>query len=266
MRVDAAAPRTWLLAALAAWALLVCLLALVGMGGHVTPLPADPALRQPLPQPRPSPPDRLGPLAQYAEIGTRPLFSEDRRPQPFRIAPEGGEEGTPADAFDYVLSSVLITPQVRLAILQPTAGGKSVSFHLGEAAEDLPNWRLVSLTPRSAVFEGPGGQKSLDLRVWPGGAAAPGNAAPSNAVSDADVNTAPMPAPPPPTASVATPAPATPAAGNGGRLGEATPEEQKDEDARAKQQMDAIRKRIEQRRAQLRREAQQQPPGSTPPE
>jgi hypothetical protein len=30
--------------------------------------------------------------------------------------------------------------------------------------------------------------------------------------------------------------------------------------------MDAIRKRIEERRAQLRREAQGQPPGSTPPE
>ena len=263
MRVDAAAPRTWLLAAIAAWALLTCLLALAGMGGHVSALPPDPALRQALPTPRPSPPDRLGPLAQYAEVGTRPLFSEDRRPKPFRITPEG-DEGTPADAFDYVLSSVLITPQVRLAIVQPTAGGKPVSFRLGEGSEDLPNWRLVSINPRSAVFEGPGGQKSLDLRVWPGGARPPGSALPTppaNTVTDAD-NVAPAP---PPSAQVATPAP-TPA-NTGGRLGEEQAQApDKDEEARAKQQMDAIRKRIEERRAQLRREAQGQPPGSTPPE
>jgi general secretion pathway protein N len=262
VRVDAAAPRTWLLAALATWALLAWMLALAGMGGHIAPLPADPALQQALPTPKASPPDRLGPLAQYAEVGTRPLFSENRRPQAFVLQPEG-EEGTPADNFDYVLSSVLITPQVRLAIVQPTNGGKSVSFRLGEAAEDLPNWRLVSLNPRSAVFEGPGGQKSLDLRVWPGGAQQGGGPAMPGrtAVTDADA-AAPLPPPPAPV----TPA-AQPPASTGGRLGEeSAPEDNKEEEARAKQQMDAIRKRIEERRAQLRREAQQQPPGSTPPE
>lgn len=252
MRVDGAAPRTWLLAAVAAWALLTWLLAIAGMGAHVAPLPADPALRQPLPTPRPSPPDRIGPLAQYAEIGARPLFSEDRRPQPFVLQPEGGE-GTPADAFDYVLTSVLITPQVELAIVQPTNGGKPVSFHLGESSDDLPNWRLVSLDPRSAVFEGPGGQKSLDLRVWNGGAApnAPAGTAP-NSVSDADA-AAPAPA--------SAPLPAPPPASGNSSLD--NPADDKNEDARAKQQMDAIRKRIEERRAQLRREAQQ-PPGSNP--
>lgn len=258
VRVDGAAPRTWLLAAAAAWALLAWVLAMAGMGAHVAPLPPDPALRQPLPTPRPSPPDRLGPLAQYAEIGTRPLFSENRRPQPFTIQPEGGT-ATPADNFDYVLTSVLITPQVRLAIVQPTSGGKPVSFHLGESADDLPNWRLVSLNPRSAVFEGPGGQKSLDLRVWSGGNGqqpATGATPPAAAVNDADAATpapAPMPAPPP-----VTPPPAS----AGGRLNE-TPPADKDEEARAKQQMDTIRKRIEERRAQLRRESQQ-PPGSNP--
>jgi len=262
VRVDAAAPRTWLLAAVAAWALLICLLALAGMGAHVAPLPPDPALRQALPTPRPSPPDRLGPIAQYAEVGTRPLFSEDRRPQKFVLQPEG-QEGTPADNFDYVLSSVLITPQVNLAIVQPTAGGKSVSFRLGEGAEDLPNWRLVSLNPRSAVFEGPGGQKSLDLRVWPGvggTAKAPAPPPTPNAVSDADNTGTPAPA-----SQVASPLP-TPPPSSGGRLGENAAPVDQDEDARAKQQMDAIRKRIEERRAQLRREAQGQPPGSTPPE
>ncbi|HSR64248.1 MAG TPA: hypothetical protein VLM17_01415, partial [Xanthomonadaceae bacterium] len=257
VRVDGAAPRTWLLAAVAAWALLAWLLAMAGMGAHVALLPADPALRQSLPAPRPSPPDRIGPLAQYAEIGARPLFSEDRRPQPFVIQSEGGE-AAPADTFDYVLTSVLITPQVQLAIVQPGNGGKPVSFHLGQSAEDLPNWRLVTLNPRSAVFEGPGGQKSLDLRVWSGGTGPAGAVPATNAVSDADATPAPaatapapLPAPPPP-----------PPASDASRL-DTAPAQDKDEDARAKQQMDAIRKRIEERRAQLRREAQQ-PPGSNP--
>ena len=53
MRTDAIGPRTWLLAALAGWAILAWLLALFGMGGNIRPLPADPALVQALPQLRP---------------------------------------------------------------------------------------------------------------------------------------------------------------------------------------------------------------------
>ena len=44
MRIDAFGPRTWLLATLAGWALLVWILALFGMGGQVRPLPDDPSL------------------------------------------------------------------------------------------------------------------------------------------------------------------------------------------------------------------------------
>ena len=63
MRLDSVGPRTWLLATLAGWALLAWLLALLGMGGRVSSLADDPALMQSLPQPQPSPPARLGPLA-----------------------------------------------------------------------------------------------------------------------------------------------------------------------------------------------------------
>src|SRR5207342_40969 len=82
MRLDSVSPRTWLLATLAGWALLAWLLALLGMGGHVSSLADDPALMQSLPKPQPSPPARLGPLAQYAENGARPVL---RRPSPQAI-------------------------------------------------------------------------------------------------------------------------------------------------------------------------------------
>ena len=43
MRADLAAARTWLLATVAGWAVLVLGLALFGMGGRIEPLPMDPA-------------------------------------------------------------------------------------------------------------------------------------------------------------------------------------------------------------------------------
>lgn len=251
MHLDAVGPRTWLLAALAGWAVLAWLLALLGMGGHVTPLADDPSLRQTLPQPRPSPPSRLGPLAQYAEIGARPLFSDDRRPRPFSLQPEGEGE-VAANTFDYVLTSVLITPGLHMAIVQPTAGGDSIRIKLGESAEAAAAWRLVALNPRSAVFAGPEGEKTLNLRVYDGnGGEAPTQVRAATADTMVDATgaeptaDAEMPAPPP---KPAAPVPTAPKP-----VQATTPEAQ----------MDAIRKRIEARRAQLRQQAQQ-PPSPAP--
>ena len=49
MRAEDIAPRTWLLGALAAWALLAWILSLAGLGGRVAPLAEDPSLVQRLP-------------------------------------------------------------------------------------------------------------------------------------------------------------------------------------------------------------------------
>ena len=81
MRLSDAGPRTWLLASVAGWALLTWVGALAGMGGAIARLPDDPALLRKLPVQAKPQAERIGPLAQYAEVGTRPLFSEDRRPR-----------------------------------------------------------------------------------------------------------------------------------------------------------------------------------------
>ena len=78
MRLDDAGPRTWLLGATAGWALAALLLSLLGMGGRITPLPADPALLQALPEPAAPAAPRLGPLADYRAISARPLLSPNR--------------------------------------------------------------------------------------------------------------------------------------------------------------------------------------------
>ena len=250
MRVDSAGPRTWLLATVAGWALLAWVLALAGMGGRAALLADDPGLLQPLPQPRPSPPERLGPLGQYAEIGARPLFAEDRRPHPFSLQPANGEEAE-TNTFDYVLTSVLITPQLHMAIVQPSQGGDSVRIKLGEASEDIPAWRLVELNPRSAVFEGPEGRKALDLRTFDGvGGQSPTEVSAGDPTANA------------PSTAGARPSPGSADADSGA---EAAPEPSvppsmpasAPQPASTEKQMDAIRKRIEARRAQLRQEALQ---------
>jgi general secretion pathway protein N len=253
MRTDAIGPRTWLLAALAGWAVLAWLLALFGMGGSIRPLPADPSLVQALPQLRPPATERLGPMAQYSETGARPLFSESRQPVPFFIS--GEEGGEQPQSFDFVLSSVLITPALKMAILQTTEGGESVRVKLGESPESAPNWQLVEINPRSVVIAGPEGRKTLELRVFDGTS------------GEAPTAMSPMPTGPvqqvqPPRRS-ATPTPdsakplAAPMDAMSTQVDSAAAPEP---ELTTEQQMDLIRKRIEARRAQLREQQATPPP------
>lgn len=240
MRTDRVAPVTWLLAAAAALAVLGAALAWGGMGGRIGAGDAAGIEAQALPQPVEDA-SAIAP-ATFEAFASRPPFAQDRRRHPFVLPGGGGDARADATAFDFALTSVLITPRLRMAIVEPSPGGESVRVREGESAEGLGGWRLVELHPRSAVFEGPGGRRELELRVWAGGdgtdAPAPGAMA------------SPLPqAPPPPTASQPSSAASPP--------------------TQVTQQMEAIRRRIEARRAQLRREAAQphaaQPTNTPPP-
>lgn len=67
MRLDMIGLRTWLLATVVGWALLVCVLAVAGLGKRVELLPDDPALVQRLPTlPAPAP-ERLGAFEKYSK-------------------------------------------------------------------------------------------------------------------------------------------------------------------------------------------------------
>lgn len=255
MRLDDAPPRTWLLAAVAGWALLAWMLTLAGMGTRIAALPEDPSLLRPLPPLRPAAPERLGPLTQYGEIASRPLFSTDRRPKPFSLQGGANGEGQAAE-FDYRLTSVLITPRLRMAILQPPDGSKSVRVRAGEAPESHPGWRLETLNARSAVFVGPEGPRTLELRVFDGqGGQPPTPSAP--AARDSGNGTVPPPRPilepPPPPANGTAPAAssaADPAASDA--AAPATPPASAPASDQA--QMEAIRQRIQARREQLRQQ------------
>ncbi len=266
MRVDSLAPKTWLLASVAAWALCLWVLAMAGMGARLGDVPEDTA-EQRLPTTALPNGDRPGPLAQYSEIAARPLFSERRVPEPFTI--DGSGQEAPANPFDYVLTSVLMTPAVQLAILRPPGdGAKPVRVKLGEAVESAPQWTLASLQPRQAIFRGPEGEKTMELRVFDG----VGAILPSRGIAAGTGLQPPMPQPI--QSGQPMPMPITDAAGPQGVVQQAdgsvvqtgpvpAPPPASADNVSTQAQLDAIRKRIEARRAQLRQqnESSQNPPG-----
>ncbi|MBB1059077.1 hypothetical protein [Marilutibacter spongiae] len=260
MRLDNAGPRTWLLGAVAGWAMIAFLLAIVGMGGRVVPIEAGEDMRQPLPPVPRTTARALGPMDQYAEISTRPLFISDRKPRPFTL--RNDDEGKGEDSsFDYVLTSVLITPRLKMAIIQPADGSESVRVKLDEAPESHPAWRLVELAARSAVFEGPEGRRNMELRVFDG----EGGTAPTAMNPPGGTPPAGLPEPPrdPPAGQVAD--------ADGGK-----PEAEAKPAMTPESQMEAIRQRIQARRAALREQSENRqtpprqpmppdPPSSPPP-
>lgn len=224
MRIDDAGPRTWLLAAVALWAVCTWVLAAAGLGGRVEPLPEDPQLLQPLPQGGAAASERLGPPGQYAAIVDRALFAPDRQHRPFFLEADGQDEGEVPAGFDVVLTSVLITPRLEMAIVQREEDGAPISFRVGESAPQTPGWTLVSVAPRSATFAGPEGERILEMRVFDGVGGQP------------------------PTRAEAPPAEAD----------EPPAEAEFQTDPTPASQAEAIRRRIEERRARLR-EQQSQP-------
>lgn len=235
--IDQLRPAGALLAALAAWSVGLLLLALAGLGARFAPHPDNPAVAPPMPRVELAEVgSRLGPPSDYAEVGNRPLLSADRRPA--AVAAAGDTEAP----LDWVLSGVLLAGEFKAALLQSPDGSQSQRVRAGELVEGTA-WRLVALEPRRASFEGPQGRRELDLRVFDGRGEAKPSAPPASAPRAAAgratagrATTAAAPA----AAPAATPAPAAPAA-----EGELSQE----------QQVEAIRRRIEARRAQMREDA-----------
>ena len=265
MRADSAGAKTWLLGAIALWAICSWVLGLFGMGERIDPLAEDQALLQPLPMAGKPLPARLGPLPQYAEIGQRPLFSEDRRPHPFFIDASGEDDGK--NDFDFVLTSVLIAPGFQMAILQPSGGGESERVKVGAAPDSAKSWTLVSVGARNAVFNGPEGERKLELRVFDGVGGEP----PSVSSADHPPGTPPTMAQPMPRGVVdATPDPMQPTPADNPPASAPSPKPPGAPDAadarQSSDQIDAIRKRIEARRAKLRQDemSETSPPGKKP--
>ena len=231
---------TLMLGAFALWSLLVTMCVYAGLGGRYSLHPDDPSRVPPLPQldlSRAQTP--IAALADYAVVGERPLFNADRRPLPVPAAPGAADAAAPASPLDVVLTSVILSGDAKIAIVLDKKTNKSQSVKLGGSlAGDQAAWKLVELEARKAVFEGPSGRTEAGLRVFDG----QGGEAPTAAAL------------PPPAANAAVPAQPGQAQPQAGQVsaGVMNPNQPQTPESRA----ELIRRRIEERRRQMREEAE----------
>jgi general secretion pathway protein N len=225
---------TLALAALAGWAAVTALVAYTGLGGRYALHPDDPGLAAPLPQINLARAEsRLGPIEDYAVIGQRPLFNADRQPLPDDAAGATDEEAVEeaSQPLDVTLTGVILSGDVKIALLADNKSKETQSVRLGANLEgEQSSWKLAQLEPRRAVFEGPTGRTEVELRVFDG----TGGQSPT----------------PLERTQEGQPEAARPEAGGEGQDGEAPAEEMTPE-TRA----EMIRRRIEERRRQMREEA-----------
>lgn len=219
---------TMLLAAFAGWSLLVMAVVYAGLGGRYSLHPDDASRVPELPRldlSRAQNP--LGAPAEYAQVGERPLFNADRRPIPVPAAP-GAADAAPVAAapLDVTLTSVILSGEMKIAILLDKKTNKTQSVKVGATLEgEQSGWKLIELASRKAVFEGPSGRSEVELRVFDGsGGQAPTPVASSEPAPEGAVQPDP----------------------NGLAADPQSPE------SRA----ELIRKRIEERRRQMREEAE----------
>lgn len=159
-------PDMKLLSLLVGLALLAAVAVGLGLGRQPGLLAEDPDLLPPLIDQRELvSASRPGRLEDYAEIWERPLFQPDRRPAPVSIATDDRGRG----GFEPMLTGVLVSGDLRVAVVKDAASDMpSRHVRVGESIPDHPEWRLVRLDAREAVFEGPGGQRTLPLRTYEG--------------------------------------------------------------------------------------------------
>ena len=244
MRLESSTPRTWIVAAITVVSALCWVAALLGLGGGVAPLGRGDVAPPPLPS---LPPLQAAPMAgtgSYDAVSTRSLFSEDRRPHPFRLRADDA-----ASASRVRLTGVLLAGDFAMATLTDEQD-RSLRLHVnGEAVE---GWQLLALEPRRATLLGPEGAVVLELAVFDGKGGQP-----PTVLGTQDAQRA---LPPLPGAGQTQRRDAATGAGRAEQAvpGPAAAPAPAVTNGPSEEQMNAIRERIRARRAQLQQQQQQQ--------
>jgi general secretion pathway protein N len=95
------------------------------------------------------------PLQQFGVVWQKPLFNPERKPVA-RAADGGSSLG------DLDLTGIILTPDLRIALLHDRNGDKQVRLHEGESLPD-GSVTLVEVHPRSALFDSSAGRTELKL-------------------------------------------------------------------------------------------------------
>lgn len=90
----------------------------------------------------------------FAEITQRPLFAADRKPIPPDAAGAEPEKPEPPPVpLQVALTGVIITPELKLAMLHDNTTNQSVSLREGMPLPgNQSGWTLVEIHPRKVVF------------------------------------------------------------------------------------------------------------------
>lgn len=93
-------------------------------------------------------------FAHFAEITQRPLFSQDRQPIPPDQDAGDDKPEAPPVPLQVQLTGVILTPDLRMALLKDRTTNKNVNLKEGMP---LPGkqatWLLVEIDPRKVVFK-----------------------------------------------------------------------------------------------------------------
>lgn len=174
-------------------------------------------------------PVQVPPATRFADIAAHPLFNDDRLPTPLDAAEATGEEELPPPGpLNVALTGVILDDKsgIRIAMLQDKASNQAITLKVGMPLEgDQATWTLVEVKPRGAVFRST-----------------------ADETAEVELETA-APAPPPRNARNARSGRAPAAPRNTANVRQAKAE--RDSDANAD-----LAKRIEERRRQMREEAE----------
>lgn len=182
----------------------------------------------------------LAELSEYAQIVERPVFFADRNLPVMEVAGPGEqvvatepEAETEIPALGATVAGIIITPEVKLAMVTDSDSKETLVLREGMAmGGNKSAWRVASIRPRGVQFQTDGG-RTEDLELEVETAALKPGARPRPAEEDV----------PPPTETRAAETAQTP-----------QDEESQQEAARAR--AEEIRRRVAERRAQLRAEAE----------
>lgn len=223
----------------------IALLQFFGIGGGYRLLPDEPApLEVDLTQPLRQMEFKLPDYGLYAEIGNRTLFTSDRKPRPIEASggPAVPGDVPPPAALNATLLGIMLADGKRVALLRDnTTSAVSRVAEGNPLPGEMSGWTVKHLEARKAVLDGGPAQGEQELKL--------------------DMGKAPSGAPmAPPVQPVATAAPVPPGGVpqpvQPGMAPNAATQPAVAANAQDAQRQAEIQKIIEQRRAQMRAEAE----------
>jgi len=149
----------------------------------------------------------MPPDSEFAEVRQRPIFNEDRKPTP--IVDDPPPVTTQVAPLNITLTGVVLTPEIKLAMVRDNAKNEAVSLRIGMPLPgEQQGWTLAEIRARSVVFKNPQDETSeVELEVAPGLTVPPSAKPTAPAAANA---AAPVPPPVPPPGGAPTTVPGQP--------------------------------------------------------